>query len=70
MADIKINDIKVNDIKPAGVELFDDSESFINELKDDELNNLFGGAAQGGLSSTVSIYCCVTTNTTATTVTQ
>lgn len=61
MADIKINDIKVNDIKPAGVELFDDSESFINELKDDELNNLFGGAAQGAISSIISNHCCTAT---------
>jgi hypothetical protein len=35
--------IKVNDIKPAGTELFDDSESFMNNLSDSEINNILGG---------------------------
>ena len=37
MAKIKVNDIKVNDIKLAGTELFEDSESFISDLSDNEL---------------------------------
>lgn len=37
--------IKVNDIKPAGAELFDSSESFMNELKNDELEQAMGGIA-------------------------
>ena len=37
MAKIKVNDIKVNDIKLAGTELFEDAESFINDLSDKEL---------------------------------
>ena len=39
MAKIKVLDIKSAsaDIKPAGAELFGDSESFINDLKDNEL---------------------------------
>ena len=35
--------IKVNDIKPTGAELFDDSESFMNELSNDELEQAMGG---------------------------
>ena len=39
MANIKVNDIKSAsaDIKPAGAELFEDSESFISDLQDNEL---------------------------------
>ena len=36
-------DIKINDIKPAGVELFADSEGFLNELADSEIANINGG---------------------------
>ncbi|BAY10902.1 hypothetical protein [Calothrix sp. NIES-2098] len=54
MADIKINDIKLN-----VAELFLDSESFLNELSNDELN-LRGGMQ---IASTKSYYCgTVTTN--------
>jgi hypothetical protein len=35
--------IKINDIKPAGVELFADYESFMDQLVDSELNNIKGG---------------------------
>ena len=52
--------ITIVDIKPAGFELFSDSESFIKELNDDELNNLFGGlAAKGQVSSRKSGICCI-----------
>ena len=60
--------IKVNDIKPAGAELFADSESFMNELSQDETNNVLGGnvlRANGkvqlpsqALCSTVSLAAC------------
>ena len=45
MANIKVNDIKPAsaDIKPAGAELFGDSESFINDLSDNELE-IAGGS--------------------------
>ncbi|NEQ83929.1 MAG: hypothetical protein F6K26_28225 [Moorea sp. SIO2I5] len=46
--------IKVNDIKPAGSELFGDSESFMQELSNDELNNLHGGK----ICSIFSLWCC------------
>ena len=54
MANIKVNDIKsartevkVNDIKPVGAELFGDSESFINDLEDNELELTRGGDCPG-----------------------
>lgn len=34
--------IKINDLRPAGSQLFHDSESFLNELNDQELG-IFGG---------------------------
>ncbi|WP_013321441.1 hypothetical protein [Gloeothece verrucosa] len=48
-------DIKINDIKPAGAELFEDSEGFLNELKDDEVNKVVGGVG------TVIGRCCSNT---------
>lgn len=36
--------IKVNDIKPAGAELFADSEGYLDELKSDEISNVLGGS--------------------------
>ena len=60
MANIKINELKsadadkkVNSIKLAGAELFDDSESFINDLEDNELELTGGQLARAGCS-----YCC------------
>ena len=35
--------IKVKEIQPAGIELFGDSESFMDELSGNELNNVIGG---------------------------
>ena len=47
MANIKVNDIKSAraDIKPVSAELFEDSESFINDLEDNELT--VAGGSQG-----------------------
>ncbi len=36
--------IKISELRPAGSELFQDSESFLNELSDRETGNLEGGA--------------------------
>ncbi len=47
--------IKVDDIKIAGVELFLDSESFMNDLGDDEMN------IRGGDWSTFTRGCCTVT---------
>lgn len=46
-------DIKINDIKPAGIDLFVDDESLLNELNSDELGIISGGAG----NSTKSIGC-------------
>lgn len=35
--------IKISDIKPTGAELFNDSESFMNELNDSEIEQAMGG---------------------------
>jgi hypothetical protein len=35
--------IKVNDILPAGFELFADSESFMNDLNENDVNYIKGG---------------------------
>ena len=36
--------IKIDNLKPAGAELFCDSESFINDLSNDELAYIHGGS--------------------------
>jgi bacteriocin-like protein len=35
--------IKISELHPAGSELFQDSESFLNELTDDEMESVEGG---------------------------
>ncbi|AOX00288.1 hypothetical protein BJP34_13215 [Moorena producens PAL-8-15-08-1] len=35
--------IKINDIKPAGAELFFDSESYLDQIQEDELRSVVGG---------------------------
>lgn len=35
--------IEINELKPAGAELFSDSEGFMTELSDSELHNINGG---------------------------
>jgi hypothetical protein len=54
--------IKVNDIKPAGAELFGDSESFMKDLSDSEMNNLVGGARRGGGGAETSVFLCCFVN--------
>ncbi|OUL37308.1 hypothetical protein BV372_02615 [Nostoc sp. T09] len=36
--------IKISELRPAGSELFQDSESFLNELNEKETLSLLGGA--------------------------
>ena len=38
-----MSSIKVNDLSPAGSELFQDYESFMNELTNEELGSIQGG---------------------------
>jgi len=42
--------IKIHDLGPAGSALFQDSESFLNELTDEEI-----GTVEGGTSITVTV---------------
>ncbi|MDB9305030.1 hypothetical protein PN488_11690 [Nodularia spumigena CS-591/12] len=37
--------IVISDLRPAGSELFMDSESYLNDLTNDELNQTSGGAS-------------------------
>ncbi|MDJ0590124.1 MAG: hypothetical protein QNJ72_09040 [Pleurocapsa sp. MO_226.B13] len=49
--------IQLSELNPAGSELFEDSENFMNELNDEEMGNVVGGltfAQSGvGISATV-----------------
>ena len=66
MPTIKIDNLtpaEIDNLKPAGVELFFDSESFMNELSNDELEHVQGGRAAAAAADTViitnscPIYC-------------
>jgi hypothetical protein len=39
--------ITISNLRPAGSELFDDSESFLKDLRDAELNLTHGGCQHG-----------------------
>jgi hypothetical protein len=59
MADLNINDL-------AGSDLFDDSESFLDELNDREMTEVEGGATIGGVKSYVgTVAATVTINQSA-----
>jgi hypothetical protein len=42
--------IKIDNLKPAGAELFCDSETFIDDLSNDELAYIHGGSKSGNRS--------------------
>ncbi|MEH2072416.1 MAG: hypothetical protein V7K47_30420 [Nostoc sp.] len=46
--------IKIHDLSPAGSELFQDSESFLNELTDEELT-VHGGLRAASITITVTV---------------
>jgi hypothetical protein len=50
--------IKIHDLRPAGSELFNDSESFLNELTEGELG--VSGGARATLSISISISLSLT----------
>jgi bacteriocin-like protein len=58
------NDAK-NDVKIVGTDFFTDSESFLNELTDDELEQVTGGTGNQG-NSNVSLTLCGPKNSTNT----
>lgn len=43
--------IKISDLTPVGSEFFVDSESYLNELTDDEFNMTKGGVTPGIIAS-------------------
>ncbi|MDJ0567646.1 MAG: hypothetical protein QNJ53_01240 [Pleurocapsa sp. MO_192.B19] len=43
-------EIKLSELRPAGSELLQDSESFLNELSDRELENVVGGNGEGNIT--------------------
>jgi bacteriocin-like protein len=51
------NNDENNDVTIVGTDFFTDSESFLNELTDDELQQVTGGKFQLELHSTLSIFC-------------
>jgi hypothetical protein len=46
--------IKINELRPAGSELFQDSESYLNELSEQELSATFGGDGSDANISVIS----------------
>ena len=58
------NDAK-NDVKIVGTDFFTDSESFLNELTDDELEQVRGGTGGQG-NSNISLTLCGPDNSTNT----
>ncbi len=46
-------EIKLSELRPAGSKLLEDSESFLNELNDRELENVVGGLFDGTIVSNV-----------------
>ncbi|QIR36467.1 hypothetical protein HCG51_06665 [Tolypothrix sp. PCC 7910] len=47
--------IKISELRPAGSELFQDSESFLNELNEKEISTAVGGATVASVVSQASI---------------
>ena len=48
-------EIKLSELRPVGSELLQDSESFLNELDDRELENVVGGVSIASVASQASI---------------
>jgi bacteriocin-like protein len=47
-------EIKLSELRPAGSDLLQDSESFLNELNDRELENVVGGNTIASVASQAS----------------
>jgi hypothetical protein len=56
-----MSDLNINDINSTGAELFADSESFLQELSDDEMMNIGGGRVVA-ITNTLVENCCRTTS--------
>jgi hypothetical protein len=55
--------INITDLKPIGTDLFMDSESFMNNLTDDELGGVAGGKTSSITWTAASSGACVATIT-------
>lgn len=56
--------ISILELHPTGLELFEDSESFLNELTDQDIGDIIGGRRDDGLSQeTVSVERTIVTRT-------
>lgn len=55
--------IKISELFPAGSELFQDSENFLNELTDDEMTLIGGARRSVNLQSVANVNINVTANT-------
>jgi hypothetical protein len=51
--------IKVSELRPTGSELFQDSESFLNELNDRDTNSVLGGRGKFYVGISVSAQTVV-----------
>jgi hypothetical protein len=51
--------IKVSELRPTGSELFQDSESFLNELNDRDTNSVLGGRGKFYVGISVSAQTIV-----------
>jgi hypothetical protein len=51
--------IKIDNLKPAGAELFDDSEGFMDKLSNDEFGSIYGGLADSGCHTNSGTCSCV-----------
>lgn len=51
--------IAINDLSPAGTDLFMDSESFLNELTDEQLNETQGGSILSVAAIISTVGCMV-----------
>jgi hypothetical protein len=48
--------IKINELNPAGSDLFNDSESFMSDLTDEQVNSTRGGCLAGVLAFTATPF--------------
>ncbi|MBE9197506.1 MULTISPECIES: hypothetical protein [unclassified Nodularia (in: cyanobacteria)] len=49
--------IAISDLRPVGYDLFSDSESYLNDLSENEVGNIGGGASPSSLTITTTWIC-------------
>ena len=53
-----MGNINISDLRPAGADLFLDSESYLNDLTEGEVMNTLGGGKGISLISCSFMFCC------------